>query len=157
MEKLADGRDLARRHNDAARAYRAAVEAGRPREEIASLLAERDQAAHARWHTPTSRKPHRDFAGYVCEMRNKWSGGHTVICDCKRAEEAGCAIVEDYKREGGRYQVSCEKHGMLIYCANLRAARACMKDPTDFCGVCRDLAGEGDGTELATWREQNKR
>jgi hypothetical protein len=90
----------------------------------------------------TARKPHQDFAGYVAELRNKYSGGHTVISDCKRAAEEGNAPVWSYEQEGGRYQVLCNEHGHLIYCANLPVARECMKDPTTFCMVCRCIAGE---------------
>jgi hypothetical protein len=93
--------------------------------------------------TPSARKPHRDFAGYVCELRNKYSGGHTVVSDCKRAEEQGAAIVQNYAEEGGRYQVLCNEHGTLVYCTNLPVARECMKDPTEFCMICRVIAGEG--------------
>ena len=92
---------------------------------------------------PTARKPHRDFAGYVAEMRNRYSGGHTVISDCKRAADEGIPIVEDYKAEGGRYQVLCNEHGHLIYSTNLPAARQMMKDPTIFCMLCRVISGEG--------------
>jgi hypothetical protein len=37
----------------------------------------------------SKRKPHNDFAGYVAELRNKYSDGHTVISDCKRAAKEG--------------------------------------------------------------------
>ncbi len=93
--------------------------------------------------SPTARKPHSDFAGYVAELRNRWSGGHTIISDCKRAEAEGNAIVQDYVLEGGRYQVLCNEHGHLIYCTGMPTARECMKDPTIFCMVCRCIAGEG--------------
>src|SRR3990167_10368239 len=86
---------------------------------------------------PTNRKPHRDFAGYVCELRNPYSGGHTVILDCKNAQ-----IVEDYRDEGGRYQVLCNEHSEIVHCPALPDARGCMKDPTMFCVACRKLAGE---------------
>jgi hypothetical protein len=92
---------------------------------------------------PSARKPHSDFAGYVCELRNKYSGGHTVICDCKRADAEGIPLVENYVEEGGRYQVLCNEHSHLVYCTNLPSARECMKDPTSFCMVCRCIAGEG--------------
>ena len=94
---------------------------------------------------PTARKPHRDFAGYICELRNQLSGGHNVVSDCKRAEAEGHALVENYTEEGGRYQVLCNEHGNLVYCTNLPMARASMKDATMFCDECRTLAGEGDG------------
>ena len=76
----------------------------------------------------SARKPHQDFAGYVCELRNKYSGGHTVISDCRRAADEGNAIVEAYAEEGGRYQVLCNEHSHLVYCANLPEARECMKE-----------------------------
>jgi len=47
---------------------------------------------------PTARKPHSDFAGYVAELRNKFSGGHTVISDCKRAASEGTPLVEDMRK-----------------------------------------------------------
>lgn len=91
---------------------------------------------------PSARKPHRDFAGYICELRNKYSGGHTVISDCKLAADQGQALVRNYIEEGGRYQVLCNEHGHLVYCTNMPSARECMKDPTTFCMVCRCIAGE---------------
>lgn len=91
---------------------------------------------------PNARKPHSDFAGYVAELRNKLSGGHNVICDCKRAEFEGNPWVADYKMEGGRYRVLCDTHSTLVYCTNLPAARSCMKDATEFCDLCRVIAGQ---------------
>lgn len=96
------------------------------------------------------RKPHQDFAGYVCERRNMYSGGHTVVSDCKRAAASGNAIVENYTEEGGCYQVLCNEHGHLVYCTSLPTARECMKDPTIFCMVCRYIAGEGP----ANWENE---
>ena len=91
----------------------------------------------------SNRKPHQDFAGYRAELRNKYSGGHTIISDCKLAAEQGAPLVEDWIREGGRYQVLCNEHGYLIYCSDMRPARGLMKDPTEFCMPCRCIAGEG--------------
>jgi hypothetical protein len=91
----------------------------------------------------TARKPHRDFAGYVAELRNQYSGGHTIISDCKLAVEQGVPLVRNYREEGGRYQVLCNEHSRLIYTTNLPSARECMKDPTSFCMLCRCIAGEG--------------
>ena len=90
---------------------------------------------------PTARKPHRDFAGYVCELRNPYSGGHTVILDCKKAP-----LVVDYKAEGGRWQVLCNEHSTIVHCTALLDARGCMKDPTAFCEPCRTVA-DGGGRE----------
>lgn len=90
----------------------------------------------------SNRKPHNDFVGYVSERRNELSGGHTIILDCKRAQEEGQPLVSDYLEEGGRYQVLCNEHSYLVYSPNLPAARECMKDATFFCMVCRAIAGE---------------
>ena len=87
----------------------------------------------------TARKPHNDLVGYRAELRNRLSGGHNIILDCKRAEEAGCPLVEDWKAEGGRYQVVCDAHGTLVNCTNLPAARSSMKDATNFCDDCRSI------------------
>lgn len=92
----------------------------------------------------SNRKPHNDFAGYVCELRNKLSGGHNIILDCKLAAEQGMPLVEDYKTEGGRYQVLCNNHSVIVHATNLSTARAAMKDATIFCVQCRDIAGQGD-------------
>ncbi len=90
----------------------------------------------------SKRKPHQDFAGYMAELRNPYSKGHTIILDCKRAANEGTPLVEDFKAEGGRYQVLCNEHAFINHCTNLPTARACMKDPTTFCSECRILAGE---------------
>lgn len=85
----------------------------------------------------TTRKPHSDFDGYICERRNQLTGGHNIILDCKRAE-----LVVDYNEEGGRYQVLCNEHSTIIHCTSLPVARECMKDSTMFCDECRLIAGE---------------
>lgn len=90
--------------------------------------------------TPTARKPHRDFAGYVAELRNPLSGGHNVIIDCRKAEEQGAPWVDDYKAEGGRWMILCNEHGALVYTTSLPAARSSMKDATNFCDDCRAIA-----------------
>lgn len=92
----------------------------------------------------SARKPHSDFAGYVAELRNRYSGGHTIISDCKLAVEQGVQLAENWTRRVGRYQVLCNEHSQLVYTKSLPVARGCMKDPTIFCTVCRRIAGEGD-------------
>ena len=89
----------------------------------------------------SSRKPHQELAGYVCELRNQYSGGHTIILDCKSG-----GLLEDWK-EAGRYQVLCDSHSQVEQYSSLPKARAAMKDPTIFCLTCRELAGEGDAKE----------
>lgn len=87
----------------------------------------------------TARKPHADWAGYRCELRNKYSGGHTVVVDCKLAEQQGAPWVENYKEECGRYMVVCDSHSTTVHCTALPDARGCMKDPTSFCDECRKI------------------
>lgn len=79
----------------------------------------------------TARKPHRDWAGYVCELRNKFSGGHTVVVT---AAEAGL------DQNGGKYVVVCDKHSTLVNTTSVPKARAIMRDPTIFCEACRERA-----------------
>jgi len=90
----------------------------------------------------SARKPHQDFAGYAAELRNPYSGGHTIILDCRRAAAEGTPLVMDYAEEGGRYQVLCNEHAYIVHCTSMPSARMCMKDPTFFCSECRILAGE---------------
>lgn len=90
----------------------------------------------------SKRKPHQDFIGYLAELRNPYSGGHTIILDCKRAVEQGHPLVKDYAKEGGRYQVLCNEHSFIVHCTSLPSARMCMKDSTYFCSECRILSGE---------------
>jgi len=102
-------------------------------------------------------RPHSDYAGYLSEKFNQLSRGYVIILDCKLAEEQGAALVEDYKEEGGRYQVLCDKHSTIVHCTNMPTARACRNDATAFCDICRDLAGEGDGTALAFFNAEQER
>jgi hypothetical protein len=94
---------------------------------------------------PTARKPHRDFVGYLCELRNPLSGGHNIILDCKRADLEGFPLVEDWRAEGGRYQVLCNEHATNVFCTNMPAARQCMKDATEFCDECREIQAGKNG------------
>jgi hypothetical protein len=89
---------------------------------------------------PTTRKPHRDLVGYVAERRNPLTGGHIIILDCRRAEEEGRALVDNWQEEGGRYQVLCDTHATCVHTSNLPSARETMKDATNFCDECRSLA-----------------
>jgi hypothetical protein len=90
----------------------------------------------------SNRKPFNDRLGYVASRRNYLSGGYTTIFDCRKAADAGEPIVRDYIEEGGRYVITCEEHGRLVYSPHLDAARAEMADPTGFCMLCRILSGE---------------
>jgi len=94
---------------------------------------------------PTARKPHRDYAGYRCELRNPFSGGHTVVLDCELAVQQAVPLVENPTLEGGRYQVLCDAHGEIDHCGSMAQARLRMKDASIFCQQCRDAAGQGDG------------
>ena len=85
------------------------------------------------------RKPFNHLPGYVSSRVNRLSDGHTVIFDCKKAADLGEPLVEDYVAEGGRYQITCARHGYLVYSSDLSAARVEMEDPADFCMVCRAI------------------
>ena len=98
----------------------------------------------------TNRKPHNELTGYVCERHNPLSGGHTIIFDCVLAHDQGGALVQDYKEEGGRYQVVCNTHGTNCHTTSMPKARKLMKDTTVFCMDCRAAAGEGPTDEGGT-------
>lgn len=86
----------------------------------------------------TKRKPHNDFAGYRCERKNVWSGDYSIILDCKLAKQQDSPLVEDYKSEGGRYQVVCNGHGTFQHTTSMPKARKLMRDPPSWCLQCRD-------------------
>ena len=71
-------------------------------------------------------KPHSDFAGYVAERRNIYSGGHTVILDCRFAAAQGTPLVED---DRVRYRVLCNEHSELRDCATPASARLSKETP----------------------------
>jgi hypothetical protein len=79
----------------------------------------------------TARKPHNDWSGYICELRNKLTGDHNVVV---KAADAGLCT------HGGKYATICNKHGTIVNSTNLPGARASMKDATNFCDGCRELA-----------------
>ena len=87
----------------------------------------------------TNRKPHHNFAGYRTERRNPYSGGHTIILDCKWADQQNSPLVADWNEEGGRYQVLCNDHSTIVHCTSMPSARAAMKDPLLFCDDCRTI------------------
>lgn len=97
-------------------------------------------AAHSK------RKPHKDFAGYMSERRNKLTGDYTIILDCKLAASRGVPLVEDYKDEGGRYQILCNKHSTIVHTSIRAVAYDCMKDTTNFCDDCREIERASRGT-----------
>jgi len=99
--------------------------------------------------TPTPRKPHRNLRGYVAELRNPLTGGHNIILDCKRAEAEGFPLVDDWRAEGGRYQVLCNEHSTLVVCTSMPEARSSMKDATNFCDGCRAIVDMGETVDLA--------
>ncbi len=87
----------------------------------------------------SNRKPHSNLAGYRAEQRNPLTGDYTIIFDCQLAEEQGAPLVDDWREEGGRYQVVCNAHATLVYVSSMRAARSTMHDTTEFCDQCREL------------------
>lgn len=84
-----------------------------------------------------------EYAGFVQKAANpNAKNTDVIILDCKKAEKDGVAIVEDWREEGGRYQVLCDAHGYIVYCETKQSAGFVMRDPTYFCDECRILAGE---------------
>lgn len=86
---------------------------------------------------PTTRKPHRDWVGYVTERRNKITGDFTVVVD---------ATVEPVwlDPDGGRWVTMCNAHGTLCNHTSLRLARAFMVAGShNWCEPCVELAGAG--------------
>lgn len=82
-------------------------------------------------NVPTARKPHRDWAGYVTERRNPWSGGHTVIV---RAEPAGL------DPSGGTWITVCDAHSTVCNHRNRSLAYGHMKAPEGWCEECAAIA-----------------
>ena len=80
----------------------------------------------------TARKPHRDWAGYIAELRNPITGDHNVIVD---------AVVAQLDDTDGRYATICNAHGTILNSKSLPAARSAMKDATSFCDGCRAPKG----------------
>lgn len=75
----------------------------------------------------TTRKPHNDILGYVCELRNRRTGiGHVVIYDRNK----GFDCDADY-----RYVISCEGHNTMTSAPSMPRAREIMK-AVDFCEEC---------------------
>ena len=82
---------------------------------------------------PTARKPHRDFAGYVTERRNPYSGGHTIILDARNGGDwAG-------SEEDGRWIVLCNEHSTLVQTTSRPGAQGAM-EAVDFCEACMAIA-----------------
>lgn len=86
--------------------------------------------------TPTARKPHRDWAGYVSERRNHLTGDHNVIV---LAAAQGLDVSEG---AGSKFACICNAHNTVIQ-GSLSAMRGCMEDATGFCDDCRELAARG--------------
>lgn len=74
----------------------------------------------------STRKPHNQDAGYICERIFKQSGSHIVIY---KAAEQGIDVG------GDKYAVVCSAHASIVSDTNLPGARASMKYPA-FCEEC---------------------
>jgi hypothetical protein len=74
----------------------------------------------------STRKPHNQDAGYICELIFKPSRSHIVIY---KAAEQGIDAG------GDKYAVVCSTHGSLVGVPNLPKAREVMKC-ADFCEDC---------------------
>lgn len=76
--------------------------------------------------TPTARKPHRDWAGYVTERRNHLSGGHNVLVKAKAA---------GLDTDGGSWVTICDVHGTV--CNHKNRALAYSHLPlSEWCEAC---------------------
>lgn len=75
----------------------------------------------------STRKPHNDILGYVCELRNRRTGiNYVVIYD--RSKGFDCDADH-------RYVISCEEHGVMTSAPSMPRAREIMK-AVDFCEDC---------------------
>ena len=75
----------------------------------------------------STRKPHNENVGYVCELVNRKTGvGHVVIYDRHKGFDCDA---------DGRYVVVCETHGTMVIATSMPLARASMKS-VDFCHEC---------------------
>src|SRR5574339_17024 len=78
----------------------------------------------------STRKPHNDILGYVCELRNRRTGvGHVVIYDRNK----GFDCDAEY-----RYIISCETHNTMTSAPSMPKAREIMK-AVDFCEECMKM------------------
>lgn len=75
----------------------------------------------------TIRKPHNGDAGYIAELRNHRSGGHTVIYV---AERQAIDVGEN------KYVVVCDSHGTICGVRTESLARSLMKS-AEFCEHCQ--------------------
>lgn len=79
----------------------------------------------------STRKPHNEDAGYICEKIYKPTGSHIVIYI---ASEQGMDVE-------GKYAIFCSKHTTLTGATNLPDARAFMKS-AEFCEECMKISHE---------------
>ena len=79
----------------------------------------------------SKRKPFNENAGYVASRKNAVTGIHNVIYI---AEAAGIDTG------GVKYVTVCEAHGSQLSSANLPNARIDMKDASQWCAACREMA-----------------
>lgn len=80
------------------------------------------------------RKPFNDRAGYVASRKNTLTNIHNVIYI---AAEQMIGIDS----EEGKYVTVCEAHGQMVSSTNLPNARIDMKDASQWCSKCQELAG----------------
>jgi hypothetical protein len=87
----------------------------------------------------SNRKPFNDCAGYVASKINPLTNIANVIYV---ASEAG--IDADHK-----YVVVCECHKLMISTTSVPKARVCMKDASEWCTQCQEMAGVSQVEEEA--------
>jgi hypothetical protein len=87
--------------------------------------------------TPSKRKPHRDWAGYVTERRNPLSGGHNVLV------RAGPAQLDP---SGGTWVTVCDVHGSLCNHHNRQLAYAHLVS-SEWCEDCMAIRDRRENPE----------
>lgn len=74
-------------------------------------------------------KPHRDWAGYVTERRNPYSGGHNVMV------KAGPSHMDP---SGGQWVTICDEHGTVCNHRNRTLAYAHLVG-AEWCEACQQI------------------
>jgi len=85
--------------------------------------------------TPSRRKPHSWWPGYVAERHNSITGDYNVLV---ASETAGLDAA------GGRWAVICNAHGTILNHTNQRVLRdialADSRGSLEWCDECREIA-----------------
>lgn len=83
----------------------------------------------------TIRKPFNDCAGYVASRKNAITNIHNVIY---------LAAEQGIDAGNNKYVTVCEAHSTMIGSPNIPKARDAMKDASQWCAACQELAPKGE-------------